>query len=190
MSLPLGGKVFGLGVENFFQVNLAGAEALAQAVQRLDGACDGVLWDLYCGVGAPGQLLAQNHNATVGIEIQPQAVQWARKNAESAGLRHWRYKSGATDRLMRDWLMGKQRQRPGLALLDPPRGGLGPKVTAALIEACPQHIIYVSCNAATLARDGQALGAQYQLSALELVDMFPHTPHSEICSLWTRKEGA
>ena len=73
------------------------------------------------------------------------------------------------------------------ALVDPPRAGLSPRALNALLRIAPQHILYISCNPATLARDAAQICKHYSLEALEAVDLFPHTPHLECVSLWQKK---
>ena len=73
------------------------------------------------------------------------------------------------------------------ALVDPPRAGLSPRALNALLRIAPQHILYISCNPATLARDAAQICKHYRLEALEAVDLFPHTPHLECVSLWQKK---
>lgn len=187
ISLPLGGRLFQLTADSFFQVNLEGAEALAGAALRMDAEASGPLLDIYCGAGAPGQLLAARHGAAHGLELDAEAIKWAAVNAEAAGLHQWSYASGDAGRLLKQ--MARKPGGFGTVLLDPPRNGAGPAVMEQLKAIGPECIIYISCNAATLARDALHLSGKYELTGLEFIDMFPHTPHGEICSLW-RRTGA
>ena len=193
LRLPLAGEWFTLDAASFFQVNTTAAQLLArEAVERLlsavfpggPGAPAGKLLDIYCGVGAPG-LLARRHFAeTLGLEYDARAVNLARCNAAALGCRG-QWLAGDAGRLL-----ARRRERPGhfaAALVDPPRAGMDGRALDALLALRPPHILYISCNPATLARDGARLASAYALHALRPVDLFPHTPHLETVSLWQRR---
>lgn len=156
------------------------------------------LIDVYCGVGAPGQLVATRFGAALGLEADRRAVALAGRNAADADLSHCRYVAGDARVLLKRLASGAPL--PGLdkghklpwdtALLDPPRGGLSPAALDALLRIAPDHLVYVSCNPATLARDAARLSIAYTLERLTAVDLFPHTPHLECCSLWRHKRSA
>lgn len=187
LHLPLGGRLFCLDAASFFQVNTGAAQELARVATEMLSADrvkkDSSLLDLYCGVGAPGQLAAPAFERVLGLEYDKRAVALARRNAEQAGLTHCRYEAAdaATlpERLRRDrsavW---------DTALADPPRAGLAPQALDSLLKLRPRRILYISCNPATLARDARALQTGYALERLKGVDLFPHTPHLECLSLW------
>ncbi|WP_165079266.1 MULTISPECIES: TRAM domain-containing protein [unclassified Desulfovibrio] len=197
LHLPLAGRSFALDAATFFQVNTGAAELLARTVMGMapPGGGRGLL-DVYCGVGAPGQLLARDYGAVVGMESDRRAVALAARNAADAGLGGCRYLTGDAGALLKRLAagaplpgLGKGHTLPtwGTALLDPPRGGLAPAALGALLHLAPEHILYVSCNPATLARDAAKLSTAYTLQRLAAVDLFPHTPHLECCSLWRRR---
>lgn len=196
LHLPLGGREFALDAASFFQVNTGGAQRLARTVTDMaaDAAGRGLL-DVYCGVGAPGQLLAARFEEVLGMESDGRAVAMARRNAAAAGLTGCRYETGDAGELLHRLATGTPP--PGaasghaappwdMALVDPPRGGLTPLALDALLRLAPERILYVSCNAATLARDATRLTTRYRLERLGAVDLFPHTPHLECCALWQR----
>lgn len=171
----LGGHEYVVGCKSFFQVNTGAAEQLCAAVVQ-GAALTGseVLWDVYCGVGAPGLSLAAQASRVYGIETSSQAVDMARKNAETAGYTHCAYAVGEAHILLRR-LAG-----PHVVLVDPPRGGLHSDVVKELLRAQPRRIVYVSCNPATLARDAALLTQQgYTVGMVQPVDLFPQTPHVE-----------
>lgn len=205
LFLPLAGRGFAMDAASFFQVNTGAAQGLArQAAQMMAEAREGMppsgaLLDLYCGVGAPGLLLADNYETLLGLEQDPRAVRLARGNAAAQGMRHCRYDAGDAAVLLerlaagRDPLLQKfaptdSGGSPSAidALVDPPRSGLSPRALAALVALAPERILYISCNPTTLARDAARLGRSYTLERLAAVDMFPHTPHVECLSLWRR----
>lgn len=171
----LGGHSYAVGAKSFFQVNTAAAEHLCAAVAE-GAALSGteVVWDVYCGVGAPGLTIAGKASRLYGIETSSQAVDMARKNAETAGYTHCAYAVGEAHILLRR-LAG-----PHIVLVDPPRAGLHNDVVKELLRAKPKKIVYVSCNPATLARDAALLVQQgYTVGLVQPVDLFPQTPHVE-----------
>lgn len=182
LELGLGGRYFQLDVASFFQVNTQSAEILANLAREMDGQCAShqMLLDLCCGVGAPGLLLARRYQATHGIETDRRAVQAYRINAR--GLATCAQADVAKFR--------PQARKWGTILADPPRQGLGAAAIQNLLAAAPGNIIYISCNPATLARDSALLNSRYRLDRFAMVDLFPHTPHVECCTLWTSKAQA
>lgn len=210
LFLPLNGMNFTLDAASFFQVNTGGAQVLAQAAQRLlasdspketgQDTQPRALLDLYCGVGAPGLLLARSYSALLGLEQDSRAVKLAAINARDNDIKHCRYEAGdAVHRLehLAPLEPASRWQAAGFdepdciplaadALADPPRAGLSPRALDALMRIAPERILYISCNPATLARDAAQLRNRYSLERLEAVDLFPHTPHLECLSLWRR----
>lgn len=196
LRLPLGGQWFTLDAASFFQVNtdaaqLLAREALEQLLPVLDGRTGGPsagarLLDLYCGVGAPGLLVARHAAGTCGIEYDARAVRLARRNADALGCRGV-WQAGDAGKLLT-----KRADAPGsfdVALVDPPRAGMDAAVREHLLRLRPPHILLVSCNPATLARDAACLAQDYEPLAIRPVDLFPHTPHLESVSLWQRRRG-
>lgn len=210
LFLPLAGMNFTLDAASFFQVNTGGAQALAQVAQHMllpdspaecqQNARPRGLLDLYCGVGAPGLLLARNYSALLGLEQDSRAVKLAAINARVNDINYCQYEAGdAVHRLEHlaplkpasRWLAAGFDESASIpqatdALADPPRAGLSPRALDALMQIAPDRILYISCNPATLARDAAQLRHKYSLERLEAVDLFPHTPHLECLSLWRR----
>lgn len=193
LRLPLGGQWFSLDAASFFQVNTGAAqllagEALRQLLPALAGDGTGTrtaaLLDLYCGVGAPGLLLGRQADETCGLEYDARAVRLARRNAAALGCRGVWQAGDAGRRL------AERADPPGrfaAALADPPRAGMDAAVRAGLLRLRPRHILLVSCNPGTLARDAAHMVGDYELLAARPVDLFPHTPHLESVSLWRRR---
>lgn len=188
LALPLAGRWFGLDAASFFQVNCKAADLLASQVVEMLGTGKKLL-DCYCGVGAPGQLSARAFGQIIGIESDKRATRLAKNNAQAAGLDNCRYLTGVVGKMA-----GKPESMPavfdiqgGTVLLDPPRAGLDSDLLGWLVKARAKRLVYVSCNHATLARDAVYLAQEYRLSRCTGVDLFPHTPHLEICSLWEKK---
>lgn len=180
----LGGLTFELAPQAFFQTNTEQAERLFGLVGERLGDDVGELLDLYCGSGAIALLLAGRARHVTGVELVPEAVTSARRNAGLNGL-EGRVDFHCGDVL--ELLRAGRLPRPDAVVVDPPRGGLHPKVVAQLLELAPQRLVYVSCNPATQARDA-ALLAQggYQAERLSPVDMFPHTYHVEAVASFSR----
>lgn len=103
LFLPLNGDFFALDAASFFQVNTAAAQVLARTACNLlapakraepEDTPHRALLDLYCGVGAPGLLLASDYAALLGLEQDSKAVKLAKINAASPGQRHCLYEAG------------------------------------------------------------------------------------------------
>ncbi len=208
----LGGHTYRVGAGSFFQVNLAETEAaLAAARLWLDDAAPtperpgGWLVDLYCGVGLFSLALADRFARIVGVEQHAGAVRDARNNLrrdraaagkgtvvrESVSRALWRWSGGertnpaagdGTDDLPSpDW-------SATTVVFDPPREGLGEENAGRLATLAPPLLIGMSCDPAALARDARALvDGGYRLERLRMVDMFPHTSHVEVLSLFVRE---
>lgn len=178
----LADRSFQLDATSFFQVNSSASEILAKVILDMAGSGENLL-DLYSGAGAPGLLLAPHFTSALFIEADKKAARAARSNAKAFSLANCEIHTGDAASFAK-YLSGKT---VSLCLLDPPRQGLSAKTLANVLEAGPEKIIYISCNPATLARDAALLKKDYQLAQLQGVDLFPHTPHIESVSLWTKR---
>lgn len=176
MVMPLCDKGFLVDAADFFQVNTRAADLLAQEAANL--VQKGPLFDLYCGVGAPGLLFGEEE--ITGIEYSPSSIAMAKRNAARMG-RKGSYHAGDAAKILQTGLV--KGAEPIQVLCDPPRAGLDSRVVSWLLEKGPKRIIYISCNPATLARDILALQKAYRLEQTTPVDMFPQTPHVETVSL-------
>jgi tRNA/tmRNA/rRNA uracil-C5-methylase (TrmA/RlmC/RlmD family) len=142
--------------------------------------------DLYCGVGFFAIELAAELESFVGIEIDTQAIQAARRNAERRQVKNGEFRVGDAEALLLA-LLGQYPPAQTAAVVDPPRTGCSPETLRLLGELGLKQILYVSCHPATLARDLKALCAShaYELVAVTPLDMFPHTQHVEcVADLW------
>ena len=175
---------FRLPINSFFQSNIAMVPVMLETVAgRISQSGAGYLIDAYCGAGFFALYLTRKLGLkkSWGVEIDAQAIPWARKNAERLGLSNTEFFHGAVEHVL-PMLLAKHRG--GLAdmcvLLDPPRKGCGSKVLAAFSRFRPATVIHVSCDPATLARDLRALcDLGYQLDEIQPLDMFPQTAHIE-----------
>jgi len=175
----LEGFSFKIGPKSFFQTNTAQAERLYQTV-RAFAALRGTetIYDLYCGTGSIGIFLSDRIAKLIGIELIPEAVNDAMENALLNGVHHAHFFAGDVTDLCNEAFF-EAHGRPDLIITDPPRAGMSEKLVSKLLEIGAEKIIYVSCNPATQARDLNLLSEKYHISAVQPVDMFPHTLHIE-----------
>ena len=170
---------FKIGPKSFFQTNTAQAERVYQTV-RAFAALKGTetVYDLYCGTGSIGIFLSNQSRKLIGIELIPEAIADAKENALLNHIDHAAFFAGDVTTICNDAFF-ETHGRPDLIVSDPPRAGMSEKLIAKLLEIAAEKIIYISCNPATQARDLNLLSEKYQISAVQPVDMFPHTLHIE-----------
>ena len=178
-----------LGPLSFYQVNTEGANRLYSVAA--DFAAPGpedTLLDLYCGAGTIGLSMAEHCGRLIGVEIVPEAVESARRNAAAMGVEHAEFfcadAGTAAQKLAADGLL------PNIVVLDPPRKGCDEPTLKAVLAMAPQRIVMVSCNPATAARDLKYLSQHgYAVQAVQPVDMFPRTKHVETVVLLSHKKA-
>ncbi len=175
-------RSYRVSAPSFFQVNTPQAGELVRlAMEGLDPQEDDTILDGYCGVGLFTIPLAERAGLVLGVESQPAAVEDLLEN--TARMENVEVIEGPVEAVLADLEEGLDG-----ALVDPPRTGLTREALDGLVGARPRRILYVSCDPATLARDGQRLTkAGYRLSWVQPVDMFPQTYHIETVSLWVRE---
>ncbi len=173
------GLTYQLSPLSFFQVNPVQTEKLYQLALDYAGLTGGELAaDLYCGAGTISLLLAQKARHVVGIEIVPQAILDAEENARRNGVENVEFHAAAAEKLLPQLV--EKGLRPQVVVLDPPRKGCEEAVLAAIAQAAPERVVYVSCDPATLARDAKFLCAHgFQALRCQSVDMFCQTGHVE-----------
>ncbi len=165
--------------KSFYQTNPKQAERLYEVVREFAGL-NGTetVYDLYCGIGSIALYLAAEARRVIGIDSVEEAIENARENAAYNGHQNCTFFLGKVrDVLDHDFAV--TRHAPDLVVLDPPRAGLHPDVVETLLKLRPAHIVYVSCNPATQARDLQLLDGAYRIGEVQPVDMFPQTYHIE-----------
>ncbi|NGQ96682.1 23S rRNA (uracil(1939)-C(5))-methyltransferase RlmD [Brevibacillus sp. SYP-B805] len=182
----LGELSFELSARAFFQLNPEQTVKLYDEVKKA-AALTGRerVFDLYCGTGTIGLWLAPLAKEVRGIEVIPEAVEDARRNAAHNGVTNASFHVGRAEVLLPQW--AKQGIHADVVVVDPPRTGLDSALIETLLRVKPEKIVYVSCNPSTLAKDLHRLLERYDLAYVQPVDMFPHTPHVECCSLLVRK---
>ena len=182
------GLRFKIGPKSFYQTNTGQAHKL-YTVAREFAALTGneMVYDLYTGTGTIAQFVSRGAKRVIGIEYVPEAIEDAKINAEGNGIKNCEFYAGdMKDILTADFIA--QHGRPDVIIVDPPRAGMHPDVVKTILQAAPERIVYVSCNPATQARDMEMMSEDYTITAVQPVDMFPHTFHVEnVCRL-DRKE--
>jgi len=173
--VEVGGAPFVLPGGSFFQTNLMLLPRLIARIASLTAlGPDDTAADIYCGAGLFTMFLARRAGRVIAIEVDPAAIAAARETGRLWGLTNIEFFAKPAEKAM-DLLPDL-----ALALVDPPRSGLDPRVTDAIIAKRPRQVVYVSCNPVTLARDLRSfIGGGYTLRTLELFDFFPQTSHVE-----------
>lgn len=170
---------FKVGAKSFYQTNSAQAYQLYRVIRDFaDLKGDELVYDLYTGAGTIANFLARSASAVVGVEYVPSAIADAKENAVINGVGNTRFFAGD----MKDVLTAafvQQQGQPDVVITDPPRAGMHPDVVKRILEMESPKIVYVSCNAATQARDLEMLSQKYTVERIKPVDMFPHTQHVE-----------
>jgi 23S rRNA (uracil1939-C5)-methyltransferase len=185
----IGSLSISISGEAFFQTNTEMAERLyAVAVEYAELKGFERLYDLYCGIGTIGLLMAPRVAELWGLEIVEDAISDAIANARRNEIDNAHFFAGDVRLAMRDLV--ERAGRPDVLVVDPPRAGLSQKIVRRIIEAAPKRIVYVSCNPTTLAPNAaQLVEAGYELTKVRPVDMFPQTPHIECVAQLERRSG-
>jgi len=173
------GLKFKIGAKSFYQTNSAQAYELYKITKEFAGFRGGELvYDLYTGAGTIANFVAGSVKQVVGIEYVPTAIEDAKFNAELNKIANTTFYAGdMKDILTSDFIA--QHGKPDVVITDPPRAGMHADVVERLLEMEAEKIVYVSCNAATQARDLALLKEKYAIVRIKPVDMFPHTQHVE-----------
>ncbi|MGV3561524.1 23S rRNA (uracil(1939)-C(5))-methyltransferase RlmD [Larkinella arboricola] len=170
---------FRVGPKSFYQTNGSQAFELYKITREWAGLTGSErVYDLYTGTGTIALFVARQARQVLGIEYVESAVEDARVNASINGIQNAEFLAGDMGKILTPELFQKYG-KPDVVITDPPRAGMDEAVTRNLLQAAPQRIVYVSCNTATQARDLAILDEQYEVKAVQPVDMFPHTHHVE-----------
>ena len=171
----LGNKQFIISPTSFFQVNTSQAKILYDIVKKFaDLNENDLLMDLYCGTGSIGIYIANKETNLIGIELNGEAIEDAKKNAQLNGLNNYQFYQGKAEEVI-----NKLSQKPTCLILDPPRKGCDENLLNFILENKIPKIVYVSCNPTTLARDLTVLDHLYKIELIQPVDLFPQTGHIE-----------
>ena len=181
------GLRFKVGPKSFYQTNSEQAYNLYKVARDFAGLTgDELVYDLYTGTGTIANFVSRRARKVVGIEYVPEAIEDAKVNSAINGIENTLFFAGdMKDMLTQDFI--NEHGRPDVIITDPPRAGMHNDVIDVILFAEPRRIVYVSCNPATQARDLQLLDAKYKVTAVQPVDMFPHTHHVENVVLLEKK---
>ena len=173
------GLSFKIGPKSFYQTNSRQAYRL-YSVARDFAALTGneVVYDLYTGTGTIAQFVSRKAAKVFGIEYVPEAIEDAKDNARRNGIDNCSFFAGDMKDVLNEAFIAKHGH-PDVIILDPPRAGIHPDVADVILKAAPDRMVYVSCNPASQARDLAILCRDYTITAVQPVDMFPHTMHVE-----------
>lgn len=181
---------------SFYQVNPVQTEVLYGLACDYAGLTgQETVWDLYCGIGTISLFLAQKAKQVYGVEIIPQAIEDARKNAEINGITNAEFYVGKAEEVLPDYYRKYEESHPGrrahadVIVVDPPRKGCDETLLETMVNMEPDRIVYVSCDSATLARDLKYLCENgYELKKVRPADMFPMTVHVETVVMLSHKK--
>lgn len=173
------GLKFKVGPKSFYQTNSAQAYELYKITRDFaDLKGDELVYDLYTGAGTIANFVAKTARQVVGVEYVPSAIEDAKINSAINGIHNTKFYAGdMKDVLTSDFIA--EHGKPDVVITDPPRAGMHADVVQRILEMEADKVVYVSCNAATQARDLAVLQEKYEVERIKPVDMFPHTQHVE-----------
>lgn len=184
----IGDIKFAISARSFYQVNPKQTKVLYD--KALDSAGltgEETVIDAYCGIGTISLFLAQQAKRVYGVEIVPEAIEDAKRNARLNGIDNVEFAVGEAEVIIPNWK--KEGIHADVIVVDPPRKGCDDALLQTIIEMKPKRVVYVSCNPATLARDLRVLeDGGFETVEVQPVDMFPHTVHIENVAMLTYKK--
>ena len=181
----IGDVQFEISPLSFYQVNPLQTQVLYQTAldfAELEG--NETVLDLYCGIGTISLFFAQKAKHVFGVEIVPEAIADAKRNAALNGMNNADFAVGAAEDVI-PRLYEEKGITADVVVVDPPRKGCDSVLLDTIAAISPKKVVYVSCDSATLARDLAYLCPKgYTIEKVQVVDMFPHTVHVEtVCLL-------
>jgi 23S rRNA (uracil1939-C5)-methyltransferase len=184
----IGDIKFAISARSFYQVNPTQTKMLYdKALEYADLQGEEEVIDAYCGIGTISLFLAQKAKKVYGVEIVPEAIEDAKRNAELNDITNAEFEAGKAEEVIPAWY--KKGISADTLVVDPPRKGCDEALLNTIIDMKPNRVVYVSCNPGTLARDLQVLEeGGYKTVEVQPVDMFPHTTHVECCALLVRRD--
>ncbi|WP_081816846.1 23S rRNA (uracil(1939)-C(5))-methyltransferase RlmD [Butyrivibrio sp. AE2005] len=198
ISDTLCGLKFEISPLSFYQVNPVQTKKLyEQAIEYASLTGKETVWDLYCGIGTITLSMAKTAGRVYGIEVIPEAIEDAKRNAERNGISNAEFYCGKAEEVLPEFYEKKRKTvsggddgsslHPDVIVVDPPRKGCDLVCLETMLKMQPERIVYVSCDSATLARDLRILAdGGYEIKAIRPCDMFPWTVHVESCVLLER----
>ncbi|PSL25520.1 23S rRNA m(5)U-1939 methyltransferase [Planomicrobium soli] len=175
----IGDVRFEISARSFYQVNPEQTDVLyGQALEYAKLTGDETVIDAYCGIGTISLFLAQKAKFVMGVEIVPQAIEDAKRNAALNGFENTLFEAGPAEQVIPRWY--KEGKTADVLMVDPPRKGCDEQLLQTILKQRPKRVVYVSCNPATLARDLRILeDGGYRTQEVQPVDMFPQSTHCE-----------
>ncbi|MFR9597518.1 MAG: 23S rRNA (uracil(1939)-C(5))-methyltransferase RlmD [Rikenellaceae bacterium] len=173
------GLKFKVGPKSFYQTNSEQAYELYKVTRSMaELQPHETLYDLYTGTGTIANFCASKCAKVVGVEYVSEAIEDAKVNSANNGISNTVFYAGDMKKVLSDSFVA-ENGHPDVIILDPPRAGVDEPVIDVILRAAPERIVYVSCNPATQARDLALMDRDYEIEAVQPVDMFPHTHHVE-----------
>lgn len=182
----IGDIKFAISARSFYQVNPEQTKVLYdKALEYANLSGKETVIDAYCGIGTISLFLAKRAKHVYGVEIVPDAIDDAKRNARLNGITNADFAVGAAEKVIPWW--NAQGIRADVIVVDPPRKGCDKELLNTIIEMKPKRVVYVSCNPSTLARDLRILeDGGFKTKEVQPVDMFPQTMHVELVALMSR----
>ncbi|MGG3561925.1 23S rRNA (uracil(1939)-C(5))-methyltransferase RlmD [Neobacillus rhizosphaerae] len=183
----IGDVKFAISTLSFYQVNPVQTKVLYdKALEYANLSGEENVIDAYCGIGTISLFLAQKAKKVFGVEVVPEAIEDAKRNAELNEITNAEFAAGEAEVVIPKWY--KEGNTADVLVVDPPRKGCDEALLQTIIEMKPKKVVYVSCNPGTLARDLRILeDGGYRTVEVQPVDMFPMTTHVECCAWLERK---
>ena len=181
------GLTFKINAKSFYQTNSNQAFELYKLTRDFaDLKGDELVYDLYTGTGTIAQFVSKKAKKVVGVEAVPDAINAAKENAERNNITNCEFFVGDMKNVFNQEFINTHGQ-PDVIITDPPRDGMHKDVVQQILNIAPKKVVYVSCNSATQARDLALMKAQYVITKVQAVDMFPQTHHVENIVLLEKK---
>ncbi len=173
------GLTFKINAKSFYQTNSNQAYELYKLTRDFAGLTgDELVYDLYTGTGTIAQFVSKKAKKVVGVEAVPDAITAAKENAERNNIDNCEFFVGDMKNVFNQDFINTHGL-PDVIITDPPRDGMHKDVVQQILNIAPKKVVYVSCNSATQARDLQLMDADYKVTRIQPVDMFPQTFHVE-----------
>ena len=184
----IGNVTYQISPLSFYQVNPVQTEKLYGTALEYAGLTGNeTVWDLYCGIGTISLFLAQNAKKVYGVEIVPQAIEDARRNAALNNITNAEFFTGKAEEVLPEQYE-KNKVYADVIVVDPPRKGCDQVCLDTILKMAPKRVVYVSCDSSTLARDLRYLAdGGYEVEKVRCCDMFGQSCHVETVVLLTKK---
>lgn len=186
----IGNVTYQISPLSFYQVNPVQTEKLYGTALEYAGLTGNeTVWDLYCGIGTISLFLAQNAKKVYGVEIVPQAIEDARRNAALNHITNAEFFTGKAEEVLPEQY-AKNKVYADVIVVDPPRKGCDQVCLDTILKMAPKRVVYVSCDSSTLARDLRYLAdGGYEVEKVRCCDMFGQSCHVETVVLLSHKKA-